>query len=253
MNETSECPTAAVVIIGNEILSGRTRDVNLNTIARKLLPLGIPVVESRIVRDEEAEIVEAVNALRARVTYVFTTGGIGPTHDDITAGSIAKAFDLPLERHPAAAAILAAYYTDKNLNPERLGMAEMPRGAVLIANPVSVIPGFRIENVYVLAGVPEVMQAMLDTVAHELRHGPCLHTVTVNCALTEGVLAGDLSTVAGRFPDLEIGSYPSLRLGKIGVALVVRGRTPEDVASVVDDIKAIVQSHGGTPEVETAG
>lgn len=252
MNDFSSCPTVSIVIIGNEILSGRTQEANVRTIALKLAPLGIAVQEVRVVPDKTEAIVEAVNALRARNTYVFTTGGIGPTHDDITARAIARAFDLPFERHEAAARILETYYTAENLNPARLKMADMPRGAELITNPVSVIPGFRVENVFVLAGIPEVMQAMLDTVALELRHGPCLHTMTVNCAVTEGILAADLSVIAGRFPELEIGSYPSLRLGKVGVAIVVRGLQPEEVAEAVEAIKAMIIGHGGTPDVEPA-
>jgi molybdopterin-biosynthesis enzyme MoeA-like protein len=250
MNETQECPTAAVLIIGNEILSGRTQDVNLGVIARKLVSLGIKLAEARIVHDDEAAIVEAVNALRGAYTYVFTTGGIGPTHDDITAASIGKAFNLPLARHPEALARLTSYYTQGNLNPERLRMADMPEGASLIDNPVSVIPGFQIGNVYVLAGVPDVMLAMLDFVAHNLHGGPCIHTVTINCDLTEGVLAGALAKIAASFPGLDIGSYPSFRLGKVGVALVVRGTDQQAVDEATEEIAALITRLGGKPEVE---
>ena len=252
MNETTKIPTAAVLIIGNEILSARTQDVNLNAIARKLLAMGIQLAEARVVRDDEAAIIEAINALRARYTYVLTTGGIGPTHDDITTQSIAKALGLPLVQHPEATTLLKAYYTPADLNPERLRMASMPHGARLIDNPVSVIPGFQIENVYVLAGVPEVMLAMLDIVAQTLQQGPRLHVVTINCRVTEGLLAGELAELASRFPQLELGSYPSLRRGELGVALVVRGTDQVAVAEAVEEIKAIVTRHGGKPEVESA-
>ncbi|MDD5586391.1 MAG: molybdopterin-binding protein [Alphaproteobacteria bacterium] len=252
MLEIPECPTAAVLIIGNEILSGRTQDINLNVIARKLLALGIRLAEARVVRDDEAAIVEAVNALREAYTYIFTTGGIGPTHDDITTPSIAKAFGLPVSRHPEALALLTAYYTPANLNPERLRMADMPEGACLIDNPVSVIPGFQIGNVFVFAGVPEVMLAMLDSVAQTIRGGPCIHAVTINCDLTEGILAGELAGVASRFASLDIGSYPSFRLGKIGVALVVRGTNRQAVDEATAEIVALVTRLGGNPEIEAS-
>jgi molybdopterin-biosynthesis enzyme MoeA-like protein len=250
MNETTECPTAAALIIGNEILSGRTQDVNLGMIARKLFTLGIRLVEARIVRDDEKAITEALNALRSAYTYVFTTGGIGPTHDDITSASVAMALGLPLKRHPAALTRLTAYYTPANLNAERLSMADMPEGATLIDNPVSVIPGFRIGNVFVLAGVPEVMLGMLDSVAQTIRRGPCIHTVTINCHLTEGILAGGLAKVAQKFSGLDIGSYPSFRLGKVGVALVVRGTDKKAVDEAVEEIAALITRLGGALAIE---
>jgi len=253
MNEPDETPTAAVVIIGNEILSGRTREINLNAIARKLLPLGIPVVEARVVRDDEEAIVRAVNSLRALYTYVFTTGGIGPTHDDITAAAIARAFNLPLVRHPGAKEILKSYYAEKDLNPERLGMAEMPEGAELIENPVSVVPGFRISNVFVLAGVPEVVRAMMDSISHRLKHGPLIHSITIACNLTEGVIAGELAAIAGKFPGVETGSYPAIRLGKIGAAIVLRGTDAGEVAAAAGAVKDMIVRHGGTPEIEAPG
>jgi molybdopterin-biosynthesis enzyme MoeA-like protein len=251
MSEKASTPTAAVLIIGNEILSGRTSDVNLNAIALKLMPLGINLTEARIVRDVESEIVEAVNALRARVTYLFTTGGIGPTHDDITAASVARAFSLPLVEHPEAKERIVNYYTGDNLNDERLRMAAMPQGAVLIDNPVSVIPGFQIGNVFVLAGVPDVMTAMLDIVVSRLERGPAIHVATINCRITEGLLAHELAEVAARYPELDIGSYPSFRLGQVGVAIVVRGTNAALVRNGVDDIIALIARHNGNPELET--
>ncbi len=253
MTESEKIPTAGVLIIGNEILTGRTQDVNLNAIARKLMTLGIKLAEARIVRDVEDEIIEAVNALRERYTYLFTTGGIGPTHDDITTACVGKALGIPLVEHPEAKERLVNYYTKANLNPERLRMAVMPEGAILIDNPVSVIPGFQIKNVYVLAGVPDVMMSMLDNVILRLRRGPAIQVATINCSVTEGVLAGELADVAKRYPELDIGSYPSLRLGKIGVAIVVRGTNGAAVQEAAEEIIALVVRHGGSPTLETAG
>lgn len=244
-------PVAAVLIIGNEILSGRTQDVNINAIAVKLMSLGVKLGEARIVPDIEDDIVTAVNALRARYTYVFTTGGIGPTHDDITAASVAKAFELPFVDHPEAKKLLVDYYTEANLNPERLRMAKMPEGASLIANPVSVIPGFQIENVFVLAGVPEVMVAMLDAVAVRLERGPAIHAATIVGSVTEGLLAGELAAIDGRYAELDIGSYPSLRLGRVGVAIVVRGTNFEAVKRATEEIFALMAKHGGEPTLES--
>ncbi len=250
MKRNEKTPTSAVLIIGNELLTGRTQDVNLNAIARKMMELGIKLAEARIVRDVEVEIIEAVNALRTRYTYVFTTGGIGPTHDDITASCVAKAFDVPLIEHTEAKRRLVDYYTNANLNPERLAMALMPEGAVLIDNPVSVIPGFQIENVYVLAGVPEVVLSMLDSVVTRLKCGPAIQVVTINCDLTEGVLAGELAALAKRYVDIDIGSYPSLRLGKVGTAIVVRGTNEDALQAAADGIMALVAKHGGNPVLE---
>ncbi len=250
MSATDTIPTAAVLIIGNEILSGRTPDRNLNVIAQKLQAVGVRLTEARVVADVEADIVAAVNALRGPYTYVFTTGGIGPTHDDITAASIAKAFDVPLLEHPEAFARLMTYYTPANLNAARRRMALMPLGAALIDNSASVVPGFRMDNVYVMAGVPDIMRAMLDSVAAELRHGPAIYTASVACSLAEGAVADDLAALAARYPQLDIGSYPSFRLGKIGLALVVRGVEGAMVAAAAAEVAALVLHHGGEPVVE---
>jgi len=251
MSSPTPQPTAAVIIIGNEILSGRTQDVNLNTIAKKLSEIGVKLAEARVVPDVEAEIIAAVNALRARYTYVFTTGGIGPTHDDITSATIAKAFGVPLIEHPDARARLLGFYTPAKLNEARLSMAYVPEGAELIDNPISAAPGYRIENVFVLAGVPTVMQAMMNAVAADLQHGPAISSVTISCALGEGTLARDLAAIAARYPALEIGSYPSFRHNRIGVSLVVRGTDGAAVQAAAEEIKAIVVNHDGKPEVET--
>ncbi len=183
MDEAKHRLTAAVLVIGDEILSGRTQDVNIATIARFLGPFGIDLCEARCVPDIEAEIVAAVNALRARYTYVFTTGGIGPTHDDITADAIGAAFALPVEHHPEAMALLAARYAPGEFNERRQRMARVPRGASLVKNPVSMAPGFQIENVFVLAGVPKIMQAMLEDVAPRLARGTPVTTLSITVPL----------------------------------------------------------------------
>ena len=249
MNKTAN-PTAATLIIGNEILSGRTPDANLPYIAKKLGSIGIPLREARVVADVEADIVKAVNELRAHATYVFTTGGIGPTHDDITAESIAKAFGMPLIEHPEARARLLAYYTEANINPARLRMARMPQSATLIDNPISAAPGFHIGNVYVLAGVPNIMQAMIDSIAARLQHGPAIHSIAISGAVAESMIAEDLGAIAARFPHTDIGSYPWFRQGKYGTSLVVRGTDKTAVQAAADAIFTLVEARGGNPEIE---
>jgi molybdenum cofactor synthesis domain-containing protein len=242
---TDAAPTAAVLIIGNEILSGRTQDANLNTIAKKLAAAGIRLAEARVVPDIEDRIIAAVNELRAAYTYLFTTGGIGPTHDDITAATVAKAYGVALIDHPEAVARLTAYYTPANLNPARLRMALIPEGAGLIDNPVSAAPGFHLGNVYVMAGVPNIMTAMLDNVVATLQHGPAIIAVTVSSSVPESVLAADLAAIAARYPDLDIGSYPSFRMGQIGLALVARGTDRALLQQAADDLAAMIRGHGG--------
>jgi len=248
-----ETPTAAVAIIGNEILSGRTQDTNLAYIAKGLGEIGIRLAEARVVRDEEAEIVATIDALRARYTYVFTTGGIGPTHDDITSACVAKAFGVPLLRHPEAVRVLEAHYPPGMLNEARLRMANVPQGGVLIENPVSKAPGFQIGNVFVLAGVPSVMKAMFDGVKGRLRQGPPVLSRSVTCALGEGALAEELGRIQARAPEIEIGSYPYFRQGGFGVTLVARGTDAGRLAAVIAEIKAMIAALGGDPrEDQTA-
>lgn len=245
-------PTAAVLIIGNEILSGRTQDSNLNYIAQKLGSIGIPLKEARVVADIEAEIVAAVNTLRARYTYLFTTGGIGGTHDDITADSVAKAFGVPVIEHPEARALLEKHYPPDKLNPARLRMARMPQGAALIKNLVSTAPGFCVENVYVMAGVPSIMQGMLDGVLAQLRHGPAICSLSVSGSVPENVIAEELTAIALRYPDLDIGSYPWFRLGRWGTALVARGIDTVSIQRAGEDLKALMLKHDAQSEVETS-
>ena len=239
--------TAAVLIIGDEILSGRTREANLSYLAERLGARGIPVVEARVVRDDSAAIIDAVNTLRIRYTYVFTSGGIGPTHDDITARCIAQAFGVPVERNAEAVRRLTAHYEPGQLNDARLTMADMPVGASLIDNPVSAAPGFRIENVHVLAGVPMVFQAMVDAIVGGLAGGPPLLGRTVVCRLGEGTIAADLAAIQARYPTVSIGSYPYLRQGLVGVSLVVRGTDDAAISGAVGEIVEAAHRLGGEP------
>lgn len=249
MNISAPSPTAAVLVIGNEILSGRTQDANLNTIAKKLASIGIRLMEARVIPDVEERIIATVNELRAAYTYLFTTGGIGPTHDDITAECVAKAFGMKLVEHPEARTRLEKYYTAANLNPARLRMALMPEQVTLIDNPVSTAPGFQVGNVYVMAGVPNIMAAMLDNIAATLQHGPAILAATITSSVPESIIAADLGMIAAKYPTLDIGSYPSFRMGVVGLALVVRGTDRALLESAAQDIAAMVRAHGGAAEI----
>lgn len=239
--------SAALVVIGNEILSGRTKDENISWLGEQLNHIGITLSEVRIISDIEEHIVNTLHALKDQYTYVFTTGGIGPTHDDITAESIAKAFDTPLLEDPEARRRLEVHYegTDHTLNTARLKMAKIPKGATLIDNPVSAAPGFQIENVYVMAGVPKIMQSMFDSIASTLTGGPQTHAIEIQCnALGEGDLATPLAEIQNKYPDIDIGSYPSYRGGKFSVAVVLRhsdqnllGQAAQEVQTTVSDIE----------------
>ncbi len=220
--------TAAVIIIGNEILSGRTHDANLPYLGTQLNELGIQMREARVVADDEAAIVDAVNICRAAYDYVFTTGGIGPTHDDITAVCIAKAFGRALVRHPDAERAITDFIraNKREVTEARLKMADVPEGASLIENEISAAPGFRVENVFVMAGIPSIMQAMFRAIAGDLEGGVVLQSRTVTCRVPEGVLAPVLGRLQDDFTDLDIGSYPFYEGGQPGVNIVMRG--PEE-------------------------
>lgn len=218
----SDSVTAAVLVIGDEILSGRTKDRNVGYIAEYLTNIGIQLSEVRIVADVEERIVEAVNAMRSRYSYVFTTGGIGPTHDDITADSVAKAFGLPIDIDERAVALMRTRYEPGRLTETRLRMARIPEGAELVKNPVSSAPGFMVENVIVLAGVPRIMQVMLDDVAPRLRTGRRMLSRTVRVARPEGDVAPGLKRVQEAYPDVQMGSYPYFEKSKLGTHLVAR-------------------------------
>jgi len=239
----SEDFTAAILVIGNEILSGRTQDINVQYIAAGLGQAGVRLKEVRVVADDEAAIIEAVNALRAQYRYVFTTGGIGPTHDDITAECIAKAFQVKLSRDLRAVERLLKQIKPENLNEARLRMANIPEGADLIDNPVSHAPGFHIGNVYVMAGVPRIMQAMFDGVKPTLTGGARVLSASVIIHAPEGSVAAGLSEIQAGAPDTEIGSYPFAKDGRFGTVIVTRGTDRTRVgavsAQVIDMARAI--------------
>jgi molybdenum cofactor synthesis domain-containing protein len=237
--------TACVIVIGNEILSGRTQDINLNWLASELNLAGVRLREARVVPDVPEAIIGAVNECRAAYDYVFTTGGIGPTHDDITSECIARAFGRKSVRNKEAEALLRKHYGPDKLNAARLRMCDMPEGASLIPNPVSVAPGFIVENVYVMAGVPRIMQAMFGHVKSSLRGGKPMQSVTVSTFLTEGTIARELAAVQNRFPDVEIGSYPFVRDGRLGTSLVSRGEDEARLRATKNDLITMIKGFGG--------
>ena len=241
-------PTAAMIVIGDEILSGRTQDTNFAYLAKFLGALGIDLKEGRFVPDVEGEIVAAVNALRARYTYVFTSGGIGPTHDDITADAIAAAFGVGIGFHPEAMAMLAARYQPGDFNDMRKRMARIPDSATLIANTVSTAPGFQIGNVFVMAGVPMIFKAMLEDVAPRLTRGVQVITATISARIAEGRMAAALAATQSDHKSVAIGSYPFYREDGFGVQLVVRGRDGAAVEAAAQAIEAAVRAQGVEPE-----
>ena len=251
----SDQPTAAVLLIGDELLSGRTRDINLKNIADYLRPLGIPVKECRIVGDEQGEIVAAVNQLRADHTYVFTTGGIGPTHDDITADAIAAAFGVGIDHHPEVMAFLAARYEEMQteFTPARQRMARIPDGAILVKNPVSGAPGFQMENVFTMAGVPQIARAMLEDIGPRLATGKVLRRVTIEGkGLREGEIAEALGKLADENPEVSLGSYPWFRsIGDNGVNLVASGTDADALGAIEPKLRAIVKAGGAEPRLVT--
>lgn len=239
---------ACVLIIGNEILSGRTQDENLGFLARGLTEAGIRLREARVIPDVAEVIVATVNEVRRRYDHVFTTGGIGPTHDDITAQSIADAFAVPLIVHPEARRLLESHYPAGHLNEARLRMAMVPEGAILLPNPISRAPGFQIGNVFVLPGVPSIMQGIFEQLRHRLAGGDRMLSRSVSCSLGEGTLATDLAALQDRWPDLEIGSYPYFRRGDFGVTLVLRGTDRARLDDATQELKALIRSLGGDPQ-----
>ena len=246
---TSEPPhivTAGLLVVGDEILSGRTKDKNIGYIAEYLTNIGVDMKEVRVVPDVEVEIVTALNALRHRYTYVFTTGGIGPTHDDITADCVAKAFGVPIDVDPRARALLLTRIAEKDLNEARLRMARIPAGADLILNKVSAAPGFRLGNVHVMAGVPSIMQAMLDEVAPTLRTGVKMLSESVRADCREGDIGTPLGAIAKAHPEVMIGSYPFQDDGRPNTNIVVRSRDAQKLAAArtaVEDMLALVRGN----------
>ncbi len=241
-------PTACLLIIGNEVLSGRTRDANLQFLATRLGEIGIPLREARVIPDMPEVIIGTVNAVRPIFDHVFTTGGIGPTHDDITSECIAAAFGVPWEPHAEAWARLERHYKPGDFNAARQRMATMPRGAALIDNPISVAPGFTIGNVHVMAGVPRIMQSMFEALAPSLQGGPPIASRTVHAdGVMEGRIADGLADIQKQWPALDIGSYPYYRMGGGGVALVAKGTDTEAVEDAARAITMLLRATGGKP------
>ena len=234
-------PTAAILVIGDEILSGRTRDANMHHLAGELARIGIDLKEVRVVADEMDAIVAAVNALRAAYTHVFTSGGIGPTHDDITADAVAKAFGVALDVRDDARAILAAHYDRSGLefNAARQRMARIPEGATLIENPISAAPGFSLENVHVMAGVPDIFRAMAASLLPRLTGGRPVLSQTLRIERGEGVIAEPLGALAAEFDDLSFGSYPFIQNGVYGTNIVVRGTDPARIDAAIGRLAAL--------------
>ncbi|MGJ3259557.1 MAG: competence/damage-inducible protein A [Rhodospirillales bacterium] len=242
--------TAGLVIIGNEILSGRTRDANLQFLGDELNKLGIRLTEVRVVNDVPDAIVEAVNTLRQRYTYVFTTGGIGPTHDDITSECVAQAFGLDFGLNPEAVKLLEDHYEPGELTEARLRMARTPVDATLIDNPVSKAPGFQVENVFVLPGVPRIMQAMFSGMKHRLTGGKPMVSRTVTSHVPEGRAGGPLTELQARHPETEIGSYPFYRNDRPGANIVIRAEDPEKADAAAHDVVDMLKELGGDPVME---
>lgn len=235
---------AAILVIGNEILSGRTQDANVAYLGKELAARGITLSEVRIVRDDQPAIVAALDALRTSHTYVFTSGGIGPTHDDITSAAIARAFGVPLERNPEAVRRLQSRYGDGELNAARLKMAEIPVGAQLVDNPVSQAPGFRMANVFVMAGVPSILRAMFEGIRHTLVEGPPHLSRSVTLAVREGDLAEGLTRIQDRHPEVEVGSYPSFTEGRSLVTIVARGTDAGRLDGVMAETRVLAAELG---------
>lgn len=236
----TEIVTAGILVIGDEILSGRTKDKNIGFIAEYLTNIGIDLKEVRVVADDEAAIIEGLNALRERYSYVFTTGGIGPTHDDITADSIAKAFGVPIDHHPEVVARFKERF-GADLNEARLRMARIPDGAELIASATILAPGFKIGNVIVMAGVPSIMQAMMDIISPKLKSGVRMLSESVPANAREGDIGGPLREIAEAHPDTSIGSYPFLDAeGKPNTNIVVRSRDAEKLRTAMTAVEAML-------------
>lgn len=237
--------TACVIVIGNEILSGRTQDLNVAYIGKRCDEIGIRLMETRIIPDVEATIVATINECRSVFTYVFTTGGIGPTHDDITAASVALAFAKKLERRAEAVAVMDNYYESGKLTEARLKMADVPADSVLIDNPVSAAPGFQLGNVFVMAGVPIIMQAMFEGIVDRLAGGDAMLMESVATNLGESALAVELSQLQDSYADVSIGSYPYFKKGKVGVNLVIRSTDQARLRQLKKDLQLMIKNLGG--------
>ena len=239
-------PTAAILVIGDEILSGRTKDKNIGWLAEELTKLGISLCEARVIADVEQTIISHVQDLSDRYDYVFTSGGIGPTHDDITTQSVAAAFGVPVIRHAEAEARLVRHYqdTDIDFNEARQKMADIPETATLIDNPVSAAPGYKLGNVYVMAGVPSILQAMFATFSHTLTGGVQPTRITIQCAIGEGTIATIMGDIATSFDGVSVGSYPWFKPGQFGTAVVLTGLDAEKVDKAAEELERLVKQSG---------
>tara|TARA_B100000700_G_C14841595_1_gene759501 strand:+ start:51 stop:803 length:753 start_codon:yes stop_codon:yes gene_type:complete len=234
--------TAGIIIIGNEILSGRTKDINTSTLAKWLNSLGIVVKEVRVIPDSESTIIETVNLLRNKLNYIFTTGGIGPTHDDITAESISKAFNLEYGFHKEAYSILKKYYKPGEFNEGREKMAKMPTSAKLILNPTSGAPGFYVENVFCLPGVPSILQSMIGGLNNNLIGGDPILNITISLRTVESEIAKSVTEIQNKNTEVEIGSYPFFRAGKLGVSIVLRSSNKNKLDQCKSEILKFIKS-----------
>lgn len=248
----SDAPSACLLIIGDEILSGRTQDTNLRYIGERLAAMGIRLGEARVVPDVTDVIVETLNSVRALYTYVFTTGGIGPTHDDITTACVARAFERKVVRHPEAVRRLVAYYGHQP-NEARLKMAEVPEGpdVALIDNRVTAAPGYRIANVFVMAGVPSIARAMFDAAAPMLKGGDPVFSNSVDGLVREGDIAAELSAIQDKYPKASIGSYPFRRDGALGTSIVARSTDKAVIAAALSEVAAVMRAKGAAPVMGT--
>ena len=250
MSQTKN-PTAAIIVIGDEILSGRTKDKNISWLAENLSAQGIQLVEARVIADHRQTIIDAVQILSATYDLIFTSGGIGPTHDDITTEAVAAAFNLRVIRHPEAEQRLLAHYsnTDLEFNKARQKMADIPETATLIDNPISAAPGFIVRNVHVLPGVPTILQAMFDGLRNSLPGGVVMTRITVQCGTGEGNIANILAKVQSRYTGVSIGSYPWLKPNQFGTAVVVSGREQITTESAAKDVEAEVRIFGADAQI----
>lgn len=245
---TSDIVRACMIIIGNEILSGRTQDTNLAHLAIELNELGVRVAEARVIPDDEATIIATVNECREKFDYVFTTGGIGPTHDDITADCIAAAFGVELELHPEAEAIIRRREAPPEVMESRLRMARVPSGGVLVENPTGGPPGFQIGNVFVMAGVPMVMQAMVSTLGNgQVVGGAPVRSRSISAYLTEGRIATSLGKIQDRYAEIDLGSYPFYRQDGYGVNFVMRGTDESQLEAMKSEIREMIISFDAEP------
>ena len=240
-----------MIVIGNEVLSGRTKDKNIGWVAEKLNSVGIDLIEARIIRDNHDVIISTIQELSKKVDYIFTSGGIGPTHDDITTVAIAKAFRIQVKKNKEALRRLEEHYKDTGieLNSARLKMADIPLGAKLIDNPVSAAPGFNVKNVYVMAGVPKIMQAMLDGVIKTIKYGSKTISISIGCNFGEGNIAKGLEKIETSHKNFEIGCYPWFRAGLAGTNVVIRSMNKQACAEAAEKVKFLIKEFGGEPQI----